>query len=147
MYTYHHPRPALTVDIVVFGITGNRIQVLLIQRANEPFANSWALPGGFVEIAEGLDEAAVRELKEETGITPLFLEQFHTFGNPKRDPRGRVISVAYLTLITQNEMQNIQHGSDASAVKWFSLKSLPNLAFDHDEIISLALKKFKQIIE
>lgn len=147
MYTYKHPRPSLTVDIVIFSLKDNHLHVLLIKRANEPFANFWALPGGFVELEEGLEEAALRELKEETGLNHAYLEQLYTYGNPLRDPRGRVISVAYYALIPHNEIDNINSGSDASETTWFKTNDLPDLAFDHQDIISYALRRLKYKLE
>ncbi|HEY5669390.1 MAG TPA: NUDIX hydrolase, partial [Anaerolineales bacterium] len=94
-----YPRPSLTVDIVIFTLRENRLQVLLIRRANQPFAGYWALPGGFVQVDESLEDAAARELSEETGIEQAYLEQLYTYGDPERDPRGRVVSVAYFALI------------------------------------------------
>ncbi len=147
MYTYKHPHPALTVDIVVFSLKNNQLHVLLIKRAHDPYANFWALPGGFVELNEGLEEAALRELKEETDLPHAYLEQLYTYGNPLRDPRGRVISVAYYALIPQNEIDRIHGGSDASVADWFSLSHLPDLAFDHQEIIFYALRRLKYKLE
>ncbi|NMC11612.1 MAG: NUDIX hydrolase [Chloroflexi bacterium] len=143
MYSYRYPRPALTVDIVIFSLINNRLHTLLIKRANDPYAHHWALPGGFVDISEGLEEAALRELKEETNISIAFLEQLYTFGDPQRDPRGRVISVAYYTLIPKRDSPDIQSGSDASEVKWFAVNSLPELAFDHRSIIGCAIERLK----
>ncbi|MDV7393884.1 NUDIX hydrolase, partial [Arthrospira platensis SPKY1] len=103
-YTYKYPRPALTVDCVIFGYdTGQPLRVLLIQRAQEPFENRWALPGGFVDMEEDLEAAALRELSEETGMTDVFIEQLYTFGAPGRDPRGRVVSVAHYALVNLSE--------------------------------------------
>ena len=98
-YTYQYARPAVTVDCVVFGLDDQDLKVLLIQRDNEPFAGRWALPGGFVKMDETLEESALRELREETGLTKVFLEQLYTFGNPGRDPRERVVTVAYYALV------------------------------------------------
>src|SRR6266849_10256217 len=97
-HTYEYPRAALTVDCVVFGFDEGDLKLLLIQRGLEPFAGKWALPGGFVRVEESLDDAARRELREETGVTRVYLEQLYSFGEPKRDPRGRVITVAYYAL-------------------------------------------------
>lgn len=147
MYSYKHPRPSVTVDIVIFCLKGNQLHVLLIKRAQEPYASYWALPGGFVEIDEGLEEAALRELKEETGLSHAYLEQLYTYGDPSRDPRGRVISVVYYALIPQNELINIHQGSDASDADWFPVSQLPDLAFDHQEIISYAVIRLKYKLE
>lgn len=137
-YTYDYPRPSVTVDIIVFGLDeGHKLKVLLIQRANDPFKDQWALPGGFVEMDEDLETAALRELEEETGVKDLFIEQLFTFGAPKRDPRGRVISIAYYALINLSD-HPVQAASDASAAQWFEIDKLPELAFDHDEIYKMA---------
>lgn len=147
MFTYKYPRPALTVDIVIFSIITNQLHVLLIKRAHDPFENYWALPGGFVELDEGLEEAALRELKEETGISHAYLEQLYTYGDPFRDPRGRVISIAYYALIPHNEVDSVRSGSDASEANWFRISHLPDLAFDHQEIISYAIRRLKYKLE
>ena len=141
-YTYKYPRPALTVDCVVFGYSAGNLKVLLIQRDNEPFAGMWALPGGFVNMKENLDDAARRELREETGISDLFLEQLYTFSAIKRDPRERVISVAYYAMV--NQISHLpQAASDARNAAWFSLDNLSPLAFDHDEILKMALYRLR----
>src|SRR4051812_36902934 len=141
-YTYEYPHPAVTVDGVVFGYDEADLKVLLIQREQAPYKSRWALPGGFVGIHEGLEEAARRELEEETGITRLYLEQLYTFGAPKRDPRERVISVAYYALIKLAD-HAVRAADDARNVAWFRVADLPPLAFDHDEIIAVALKRLK----
>jgi 8-oxo-dGTP diphosphatase len=140
MFSYDHPHPAVTVDIVVFTIRDKQLELLLIRRAYAPHKGKWALPGGFVGIDEGLDEAASRELQEETGVSNVYLEQLYTFGKPKRDPRERVITVAYYALIPSDKMQ-LQAASDAVAVRWFGLHELPKLAFDHAHIVSMANKR------
>ena len=141
-YTYEYPHPAVTVDGVVFGYDDADLKVLLIQRDLAPFKGKWALPGGFVGIDEGLEDAARRELEEETGITQLYLEQLYTFGEPKRDPRERVISVAYYALVKLADHQ-VRAASDARNVAWFPVADLPALAFDHEEILEVALKRLK----
>ncbi len=137
MHSYKFPHPAVSVDIVVFTIRDNQLKLLLIRRANSPHKGKWALPGGFVDITEGLDEAASRELQEETGVSSVYLEQLYTFGKPKRDPRERVITVAYYALIPSDKMQ-LQAATDAAAVGWFGMNELPKLAFDHADIVSMA---------
>lgn len=137
MYSYDYPHPAVTVDIVILTIRNNQLKLLLIRRANKPYKGKWALPGGFVDVDESLDAAARRELKEETGMTDINLEQLYTFGAPKRDPRERVITVAYYALIP-SEIIQLHAATDAEAVRWFSMNELPKLAFDHSEIIKLA---------
>lgn len=142
-YTYEYPRPALTVDIVVFGYAGHKdLRVLLIKRGGEPFKGRWALPGGFVEMDEDLEASAHRELEEETGLTDLYMEQLYTFGKPGRDPRGRVVSVAYYALVNL-----IDHtptaDSDADEAEWFSLDEMPPLAFDHEKILVMAQERLR----
>jgi len=141
-YTYEHPHPAVTVDGVVFGYDDADLKVLLIQREQAPYRLKWALPGGFVEIDEGLEEAARRELKEETGIKGLYLEQLYTFGAPKRDPRERVISVAYYGLVALAG-HAVRAATDARNVAWFPVADLPALAFDHEEILETGLRRLK----
>jgi len=138
-YTYHYPRPALGTDILLFCKKNNENQLLLIQRKKEPFANFWAFPGGFVEEGESCEEAASRELWEETGIKiqPNTLKQLHAFSKPNRDPRGWVITVAYWSYI--NSDISLLAGDDAKNVAWFSLHNLPPLAFDHQDILNKAL--------
>ena len=137
MFCYDYPRPAVTVDIVVFS--GDALDVLLIQRKHPPFEGHWALPGGFIEMEEPLEASALRELEEETGVTDVTLTEVGAFGAPFRDPRGRVITIAYATVV-EKSTSNFEAGSDASEVAWFSKTDLPNLAFDHSEIIQKALK-------
>ena len=141
-HTYEFPRPALTVDCVVFGFDGDGLQVLLIKRGIDPFLGAWALPGGFVHMDEGLDDAARRELEEETGLRDVFLEQLYTFGTAGRDPRGRVVSVAYVALVRPD--QNPAKGdTDAAEAAWFAAGDLPELAFDHSEILEAALERLR----
>jgi 8-oxo-dGTP diphosphatase len=140
--TYDHPRPAVTVDCVVFAVIDDALQVLLIRRGRPPFAGRWALPGGFVDMDEDLEAAARRELAEETGLTDLFLEQLYTFGAPDRDPRGRVVSVAYYALVDPAG-HRIEAASDAAAVEWFSVDTLPGLAFDHPTILDTARERLR----
>lgn len=142
-YTYDFPRPALTVDCVIFGLDeSHQLKVLLIQRAHDPFKGSWALPGGFVDMEEGLEEAALRELEEETGVKDVFIEQLYTFGETGRDPRGRVVSVAYFALVNLEE-HPVEASSDARKVQWFETGQLPRLAFDHDHILQVAVARLR----
>jgi 8-oxo-dGTP diphosphatase len=136
-FTYLHPRAALTVDCVVFGFDGGDLKVLLIQRALEPFKGRWALPGGFVRVDETLDDAARRELEEETGLKNVFLEQLYSFGEVDRDPRERVVSVAYYALVKLSD-HRARAATDAANARWFPLSKIPKLAFDHASILGAA---------
>jgi 8-oxo-dGTP diphosphatase len=135
-YTYDYPRPMVTVDVVIVTME-DRPRVLLIRRKHDPFAGAWAIPGGFVDMDESLEDAARRELFEETSIRTGALEQLHTFGDPGRDPRGRVISVVYLAQVAPNSLQP-QAADDAAEVAWHSLQRPPKLAFDHAQVLALA---------
>ena len=141
-YTYDYPRPSVTVDCVVFGLDEEDLKVLLIQRGQEPFKGRWALPGGFVRMEESLEDAARRELAEEAGVRPGLLEQLYTFGEPGRDPRGRVITVAYFALVKLTD-HKVQAATDASEAAWFSVWDMPKLAFDHAEVVATALQRLK----
>ncbi|NJN13460.1 MAG: NUDIX hydrolase [Richelia sp. RM1_1_1] len=141
-YIYEHPRPALTVDCVVFGLDGENLKVMLIQRKLPPFQGIWALPGGFVRMGESLEDAARRELREETGIENVFLEQLYTFGDVERDPRERVVTVAYYALTNSLE-HSAQASTDASQALWWAITNLPLLAFDHKKILDMALTRLK----
>jgi len=141
-YTYQYPRPALTVDCVVFGYDEGELKVLLIERALEPFKGRWALPGGFVRVDESLDEAARRELLEETGLKNVFLEQLYTFGAVDRDPRERVVSVAYYALVKLSD-HRAKAATDAANAEWFPISGVPKLAFDHADILAMALTRLK----
>ncbi len=141
-HTYEYPRPALTVDCVVFGMDEEDLKVLLIKRGLEPFQGKWALPGGFVRMEESLDDAACRELEEEAGIRPAHLEQLYTFGEPGRDPRGRVVTVAYFALVKLSD-HRVHASTDAREAAWFSVWDAPKLAFDHADILGTALQRLK----
>ncbi len=143
-YTYEYFHPAVTVDCVVFGLDFEEaeLKVLLIRRKGEPFAGKWALPGGFVREEESLEEAARRELAEETGLGEVYLEQLYTFGKPKRDPRERVISVAYFALVKSREA-TLRAATDAADAAWFPAAKAPRLAFDHEAILDTALTRLK----
>lgn len=145
-FTYDYPRPSVTVDCIVFAADSRRdrcdLAVLLIRRGEAPFKGKWALPGGFVQMNEALEAAAVRELEEETGIPGAFLEQLYTFGEPGRDPRGRVISVAYYALVKRSDVV-VRAGSDAKDAKWFALDQVPALAFDHRAILDTAITRLR----
>ena len=141
-YTYEYPRPSLTVDCIIFGLDEDGLKILLIERGHPPFKGHWALPGGFVEMDEDLETAARRELEEETGVKDVFIEQLFTFGQPNRDPRGRVVSVAYYALVNLRD-HPVEAASDASNADWFKLEDLPHLAFDHDEILKMAFYRLQ----
>jgi len=142
-YCYDYPRPAVSVDAVVFAMVESVMKVLLIRREHDPFAGSWALPGGFVDENECLETAARRELAEETSLTNIFLEQLYSFGDPGRDPRGRTVTVAYMALIPEDEITQVAHGDNAADAQWLPVDQLPKLAFDHDKIIRFALERLK----
>ncbi|WP_462281190.1 NUDIX domain-containing protein [Salinivirga cyanobacteriivorans] len=136
-YSYKYPRPAVTVDIILFTNETDP-KVLLIERKNPPFQGNWAFPGGFIEPDETLEDAAKRELKEETGMMIHNLEQFKTYSEPNRDPRGRTISTVFYATITPDLASRVSAGDDAAKADWFLLEKLPDLAFDHQKIINEA---------
>jgi len=140
--TYEYPRPALTVDQVVFGLDDEGLKVLLIQRDQEPFAGEWALPGGFVRVGESLEESARRELGEETGLREVYLEQLYTFGSPERDPREHTVSVAYYALVNIRDHEVVA-ATDARAAAWHGVHHTPELAFDHGHILEVALERLQ----
>lgn len=141
-FTYEYPRGALTVDCIVFGLDDDELKVLLIQRDIPPFEGRWALPGGFVHVDESVDAAAKRELREEAGLDHVFLEQLYTFGSVGRDPRERVVSVAYYALVNLSE-HRIKADTDARNAAWFSVYDIPDLAFDHTEILKMAHERLR----
>ena len=143
-YTYKHPHPAVTTDCVIFGYDVTEgLSVLLVQRGLEPFQGHWAFPGGFMKIDEDADTGALRELLEETGLRPAAIEQFGTFTQVDRDPRERVITIAYFALVRKAEVQG---GDDAAQARWFPVREVPPLAFDHDRILRVALGKLREKI-
>ena len=135
----------VTVDVVLFTIRDRKLHLLLIKRLAKPFENRYALPGGFVREDESLDAAAIRELREETGVGDVYLEQLYTFGDPKRDPRGRVITVAYYALVPHNQV--LRAGTDASDAAWFPVTELPPLAFDHRKIAEYAHQRIRNKLD
>jgi 8-oxo-dGTP diphosphatase len=141
-----YPSPSVTADCVVFGVTfesgGPALRILLIERGEAPFEGALALPGGFVRIDETVDDAARRELREETGLADVFLEQLYTFGELDRDPRGRVVSVAYYALVNLVD-HRLQSGTDARAARWVPVQEARGLAFDHDQILVVALERLR----
>lgn len=136
----------MAVDVVVFTIGDGDLRVLLVRRENAPFQGRWAIPGGFVDCKESLDAAALRELREETNVSNIYLEQLYTFGDPKRDPRTRVITVAYFALVSADRL-HIRAADDARDARWFSMRRLPRLAFDHGKILSYALERLRNKLD
>ncbi len=137
-----YERPSVTTDIIIFSIINDELKVLLVKRAVIPFKGKWALPGGFIKMDEDLEQGAKRELEEETGVKDAYLEQLYTFGDVKRDPRGRVITVAYFALINSKGVE-LRATTDVSEAKWFSVSKLPELGFDHKKILDYAIKRLK----
>ena len=137
-YCYKYPHPAVTTDCVIFGFDGEDLKVLLIERGIDPYKGHWAFPGGFLNPNESAENGALRELKEETGIDSAYIEQFHTYSTPDRDPRERVITIAYMALV---KIQEAHGGDDAADAKWFPIGKTPSLAFDHDMILRDALDR------
>lgn len=141
---YQHP--SVTVDMLIFTVVEDKLKLMLIKRKNPPYKDKWAIPGGFVEINESVDAAAVRELKEETGIK-CYMEQFGVFGDVDRDPRTRVISIAYLALVPLQFLKLMKAGDDAKEVQLFDIRELPDLAFDHYKIVMTGWNKLREKLE
>lgn len=141
-YIYEYPRPAVTTDCVIFGFDGDELKVLLIKRGIEPFKNYWALPGGFIELDEDADTCAKRKLEQETGLDEIFMEQLYTFSSVDRDPRYRVISIAYYALVKLSDFRP-KAGVDTFQVEWFPLSAIPAIAFDHEQILEKAVTRLK----
>jgi 8-oxo-dGTP diphosphatase len=142
-YIYEWPRPMVTVDAAVFDVSSEVPKVLLIKRGNEPFKGQWAFPGGFVNMDEELEDAAARELEEETGLRGVKLEQLHTFGKCGRDPRGRNITIVFIGIAKDTKVKG---GDDAAEAKWFDIDNLPeNMAFDHDNVAAIAIARVKSL--
>ena len=137
-----YEKPSITVDIIVFSVRDGNLSVLLVKRGIEPFKGKWAIPGGFIKIDENLEDAAKRELKEETGVDSDYLEQLYTFGDVKRDSRGRVITITYFALINSEKIK-LHATTDTTDADWFNAFKLPELGFDHKEIIEYALKRLR----
>ena len=143
-YTYKYPHPAVTTDCVIFGYdTKDGLSVLLIKRGIEPYKDHWAFPGGFIRMDEDAETGARRELREETGLATLYVEQFGCFSEVNRDPRERVITIAFYALVKKSQVTG---GDDAAAAHWFPIYNVPPLAFDHDRILRVALKTLKEKI-
>lgn len=140
-FCYKYPHPAVTTDCAIFGFDGSNLQILLIKRGIEPYKGKWALPGGFLNPDESAEAGALRELKEETGIESAYIEQFHTYSEPNRDPRERVITIAHLALI---KLQEVKGGDDAADARWFPIDEVPQLAFDHDAILRDAISRLRE---
>jgi 8-oxo-dGTP diphosphatase len=138
-HCYEHPRPAVTVDIILFYHDGQGMEVLLVKRARDPFKGRWAFPGGFVDENEPLEAAAARELEEETGLRNIRLEQVGAFGDPGRDPRGHTVSIAFTALLENRD--KAKAADDAEDARWHSVTRPPRLAFDHKKILALALER------
>lgn len=143
MYTYKYPHPAVTTDCVIFGFDGTSINILLIERGIEPYIGTWALPGGFLNMDETVEEGAKRELHEETIVEDVYLEQFHVFSTVDRDPRERVLTIAFFALVGKDKFEIIA-GNDANNAQWYEWNNLPPLAFDHAEIIRMAREKLQE---
>ena len=137
-YTYRYPHPAVTTDCVVFGFDGQQYQVLLIERGGEPYKGCWAFPGGFLNMDEDAEHGALRELEEETGLKLEHIEEFGTFSTVDRDPRGRVISIAFYAI---TDLTEVKGADDAAKAQWFSIDEIPQLAFDHDIMLEKALAR------
>lgn len=144
-YIYEWPRPMVTVDAVVFTVLASKLSLLMIKRKNEPYKGMWAIPGGFLEMDEELEDAIARELEEETGLSGVRLEQMRTYGTIGRDPRGRMVTVVFFGIVDENNAK-IKAGDDAAQAKWFDIDNLPkDIAFDHDKVTKLAIEKFRDI--
>ena len=142
-YCYKYPHPAVTTDCVIFGFDGEELKVLLIERGITPYKGHWAFPGGFLNPNETAEEGARRELREETGLDSAHIEQLHTYSTPDRDPRERVITIAYIALV---RIQDVRGGDDAADAGWFPVENVPPLAFDHGEILRDALRRLRERI-
>ena len=143
MYCYKYPHPAVTADCIVFNREDHTISVLLIKRKNDPYKDCWAFPGGFINIDESAEEAAIRELKEETGLDVSSVKQLKAYSKPDRDPRERVITIAF---IAESKLKEVKGGDDAKEARWFDILHLPPLAFDHSMILQDALKSYNYTI-
>lgn len=143
-YVYEWPRPMVTCDAAVFSLVQGKAWLLLVNRKRDPYKGHWAIPGGFIELDEELDDAVARELSEETGLTDVHLEQMRTFGTVGRDPRGRQITVVYMGLI-EGRQPSVKGGDDAADARWFDIEDLPEkMAFDHDAVARFAIRKLKR---
>jgi len=141
-YTYEYPRPAVTTDCVIFGFDDGELKILLIERGIEPYLGKWALPGGFIDMDENAESCARRKLVQETGLKNIYMEQLYTFSAVNRDPRYRVVSIAYYALVKLSDY-HAQAGTDATRIEWFSISDVPELAFDHTDILQKAKERLK----
>ena len=142
-YVYEWPRPMVTADAVVFRFARGKARLLLVRRKHDPYKGDWAIPGGFIELDEDLEDAAARELKEETGLVGIRFEQMRTFGACGRDPRGRQITIVFMG-IAGSAQSRLKAGDDAAEARWFDIDKLPeNMAFDHAEVAAFAIKRLK----
>lgn len=144
-YCYKYPRPALTADCIIFGFDAGELKILLIERGLEPFKGKWAIPGGFLNMNENADDCAKRELYEETGLQNVFMEQLYTFSDAGRDPRGHVVTIAYYALVKLSDY-SVKAGDDAKNAQWFGISQIPPLAFDHDQVLKVALSRLRSKI-
>ena len=156
-YTYPYPRPQVTADVAVFTLRGSELELLVVRRKHDPFAGSWALPGGFVDEDESLEHAAARELQEETGLADVPMEQLGAFGDPGRDPRGHTVTAVYLAVVPR-ETSRVRAGDDAAEAEWVAVDALhlderrapspgkTSLAFDHARIVRLALARLRDLV-
>lgn len=141
MFTYKYPHPAVTTDCVIFGLDGETLKVLLVERGDEPYKGCWAFPGGFLNPDETVEQGALRELGEETNLKEAYIEEVGVFSKPNRDPRERVITIAFFSIM---HIRNVKAGDDAAKANWLPINNLPELAFDHQEIFEAALKRFRE---
>lgn len=141
MYCYKYPHPAVTADCIVFNNEGHDLSVLLIKRLNEPYKDCWAFPGGFINIDESAEDAAIRELREETGLDVSGVIQLKAYSSPDRDPRERIITIAF---IAESKTKDVKGKDDAKEAQWFSIDNLPSLAFDHEQILRDALSRIQE---
>ena len=142
-FCYKYPHPAVTTDYVIFGFDGQQLKVLLVERGIDPYMGHWAFPGGFLKMDETAEQGALRELKEETGLSAAYIEQLGAFSDVKRDPRERVITIAFYALV---RIESVKGGDDAADARWFGLNEIPPLAFDHDHILRVAQKRLREEI-
>lgn len=140
-YTYKYPHPAITTDCVIFGFDGSKLNVLLVERGLEPYKGSWALPGGFMRIDETAEDCAMRELEEETGLRASYIEQIGAFSQVDRDPRERVVTIAFYALV---RLSDVSGGDDAADARWWAIDDIPRLAFDHQDILDTAVKVLRE---